>query len=611
MKWKIVLLVICSTLAVSSWVSSVFSLLSKSTSEILGLSAAVLGGSLIAYSAVTSLLEGVFGIDLLATVAVVASVVVGEYVAAAMVALMLGGGEVMESYASRRASKAIQKLIEDSPKTATVIRDGKEIEVKIENVRLGETVVVRPGERIPVDGIVLKGQTSINQASVTGESLPVEKTEGDKVYSGTIVELGALELKVSAVGEESTYGRIISMVKEAEENRAPIERVADKYAKYFTPIILALGLGVFMYTRDLLRVASVFVIACPCALTLATPTAVIASIGNSVRRGILIRDGESLEKLSKIDTLVLDKTGTITTGRPKVADVKAFHGQPESEVIRLAAIAERYSEHPVAQAVLRRAEEMGLTPEAQSEFEVEPGLGVRVESESGPITVGNRKMLEKYSILLSEEAAGWLPTQLATQSVIFVARDKRIVGVLCVSDALRDNVKGTLQQVKLNGIEKTVMLTGDNEYVAKMIGEQIGVDDVVSDVLPAQKVDYVRGLRKAGHKVAMIGDGINDAPALAEADVGVAMGVSGTDLTIETAGVVLTSDNVDRLPTVLKIGRETIKIIKQNIIFAMAVNVLGIALSVNGLIPPLLASVIHESNALIAMFNSLRLLRVK
>jgi len=611
MKWKIVLLAICSALAASSWFSSAFSLLPKPTSEILGLSAAVLGGSLIAHSAVTSLLEGVFGIDLLATVAVVASVVVGEYVAAAVVALMLGGGEVMESYASKRASKAIQKLIEDSPKTAIVIRDGKEVEVKVEDVKLEETVIVKPGEKVPVDGIVLKGQASINQASVTGESVPVEKAEGDNVYSGTIVELGALELKVSAVGEESTYGRIISMVREAEENRAPIERVADKYAKYFTPIILALGLGVFLYTRDPLRVASVFVIACPCALTLATPTAVIASIGNSARRGILIRNGESLEKLSKVNTLVLDKTGTITTGHPKVVDVKAFHGQPESEVIRLAATAERYSEHPIAQAILGKAEEMGLTPEAQSEFEVEPGLGVRVESESGLITVGNRKMLEKYSIPLSEEAAGCMPDQLATQNVVFVARDKRIVGVLCVSDALRDNVKGTLRQVKLNGIGKTVMLTGDNEYVAKIVGEQIGVDHIVSDVLPTEKVDYVRRLREEGHKVAMIGDGINDAPALAEADVGVAMGVSGIDVTIETAGVVLTSDNVDRFPTLLRIGRETTKIIKQNIAFAMAVNVLGIALSVNGLIPPLLASVIHESNALIAMFNSLRLLRVK
>jgi len=566
---------------------------------------------LIAYSALTSLLKGVFGIDLLAIVAVVASVATGEYVAAAIVALMLNGGEVMENYTAGRASKAIQKLIEQSPKIAVVIRDGKEVEVKVESVKLGETVVVRPGDKVPVDGVVLKGQATINQASVTGESAPVEKVEGDSVYSGTTVELGALELKVNAIGEESTYGRIISMVKEAEKNRAPIERAADRYAKYFMPAILALGLGVLLYTRDLLRLASVFVIACPCAMTLATPTAVIASMGNSARRGILIRNGESLEKLSGVDTLVLDKTGTITRGHPKVVDVKAFDAQSKSEVIRLAATAERYSEHPIAQAILRKAEEMGLKPEDQKKFEVEPGLGVRVEIGSGLITVGNYKMVEKYSIALSDEATGCLSNQPATQSVVFVARDRKILGALCISDALRNNVKETLQRLKLNGIGKTVMLTGDNEHVARVVGEQIGIDDTVSNVLPAEKVGYVRELRAKGRRVVMVGDGINDAPALAEADVGIAMGVSGTDVTIETAGVVLTSDNVDRLPTLLRIGRETIKVIKQNIAFAMMINVLGIALSVYGSISPLLASVIHESNALVVMFNSLRLLRVE
>jgi len=566
---------------------------------------------LIAYSALTSLLKGVFGIDLLAIVAVVASVATGEYVAAAIVALMLNGGEVMENYTAGRASKAIQKLIEQSPKIAVVIRDGKEVEVKVESVKLGETVVVRPGDKVPVDGVVLKGQATINQASVTGESAPVEKVEGDSVYSGTTVELGALELKVNAIGEESTYGRIISMVKEAEKNRAPIERAADRYAKYFMPAILALGLGVLLYTRDLLRLASVFVIACPCAMTLATPTAVIASMGNSARRGILIRNGESLEKLSGVDTLVLDKTGTITRGHPKVVDVKAFDAQSKSEVIRLAATAERYSEHPIAQAILRKAEEMGLKPEDQKKFEVEPGLGVRVEIGSGLITVGNYKMVEKYSIALSDEATGCLSNQPATQSVVFVARDRKILGALCISDALRNNVKETLQRLKLNGIGKTVMLTGDNEHVARVVGEQIGIDDTVSNVLPAEKVGYVRELRAKGRRVVMVGDGINDAPALAEADVGIAMGVSGTDVTIETAGVVLTSDNVDRLPTLLRIGRETIRVIKQNIAFAMMINVLGIALSVYGSISPLLASVIHESNALVVMFNSLRLLRVE
>lgn len=610
-KLKIAILTCSTALALLSWLSSMLSLLPRITSDVLGLFAVILGGSLVAYSAMTSLLKHIIGIDLLATFAIVASSIEGEYVAAAIVALMLGGGEVLESYAFNRASKAIQKLVESSPKTAVVIRDGNEVTVRAEDVKLGERVIVKSGEKFPVDGIVLKGEASVNEAPVTGESMPVGKSEGDKVYSGTVLELGALELKVTAVGEESTYGRIISMVKEAQKNRAPIESTADRFAKYLTPAILVLGIGVFLYTGELLRVASIFVIACPCALTLATPTAIVTSIGNSARRGILIRNGESLEKLSQIDTLVLDKTGTITIGHPQVVDVKAFDGKTDSEVIRLAATAEKYSEHPIAKTILRKAEDMQLKLEEAGEFKVQPGLGVRIENEDGTITVGNEKMLTTYSISLNNEAAGCLPNEVAAQNVVFVARNDKITGAICVSDALRADVKETLRKVRKNGVEKTLMLTGDNRYIAKMVGSQVGVDEIVSDVLPAEKADYIYKLKSEGRRVAMIGDGINDAPAMAASDVGIAMGVSGTDVAIETAGVVLATDNIDKVPTLLRISKETIKVVKQNIAFAMIVNTLGITLSIYGLILPLLASVIHETSALITLFNSLRLFRVK
>ena len=610
-KRKIALLATCSTLAAVSWLSSTLSLLPRATSDIMGLAAAVLGVVFIGHGAFTSLLEGVFGIDLLATTAILTSIAVGEYLAAAVVFLMLGGGEVLEDYASERASRAIERLIEASPKTAVVVRDGKEVEVRIEEVELGETVIVRPGGKIPVDGILLRGQATVDQSSVTGESMPVERYEGDHVYGGTIIELGALEIRVTAVGEESTYGRIISMVREAEENRAPIERTADKYAKYFTPLILALGVGVFLFTRDLLRMASIFVIACPCALTLATPTAVVASIGNSARKGILIRNGESLEKLSGVDVLVLDKTGTITTGRPQVVDVRGFAGHLKSEVVRLAATAERRSEHPLAQAVLQKAGELGIRPEDWTDFKVHPGLGVRVENEEGSVTVGSEKMLKEYSIPLSDEAVGYVAEQQPAKTVMFVARGEKVIGALSVSDALRENVRGVLTEVKRSGVMKTVMLTGDNAHVAKMVGEQVGVDEFVADLMPSEKVEYIRELRAKGHKVVMVGDGINDAPALALADVGVAMGLSGTDVSIETAGITLATDELGRLPNLLRIGRETMKVIKQNIAFAMAVNLLGVALSIYGFIPPMVASVIHESNAVLVMLNSLRLLRME
>ncbi len=610
-KRKISLLVVCLTLATVSWLSSMFGLLPEATSNTLGLVAAVIGLLFIGHSAIGTLMEGIFGIDVLATTAIAASIIVGEYLAAAVVVFMLGGGEVLEDYAQARASKAIEKLVEAMPLTATVLRDGGEVEVRVEEVERGEVVLVKPGGRIPVDGIVRKGKATVDQSSVTGESMPIEKAEGDQVYSGTLLDLGALEVEVTATGEESTYGRIIKMVREAEENQAPIVRLADRFAKYFIPIILLIGVAVYWYTGNLLRMAAVFIIACPCALTLATPTAVVASIGNSARRGILIRNGESLETLSRVDTLVLDKTGTITKGLPEVVDVAGFNGVDVEDVIRMAATAERHSEHPLAQAVLRMAEEKGIAAEEWGDFEVHPGLGVRVTDRTGSITVGSGKMMAKYSIPLGDDVVAYLEEEQMSRTPIFVAKDVAIVGVLLLSDTLRDGVAGMLKEVKLNGIEKTVMLTGDHVEVAKMIADEVGVDEMAADLLPSQKVDYIRGLKEEGRRVLMVGDGINDAPALAMADVGVAMGISGTDVAIETAGITLSTDDLHRLPPLLRIGRETMKVVRLNIAFAMLVNLLGIILSVMGLVSPLVASFIHEGSALIVMANSLRLLRVE
>jgi len=609
-KWKIAVISSCVALTLIGWLSSVLSLFSAPVSTNLALAAAAIGASFIAFSAVASLREGVFGVDVLATVAVVVSIAVGEYLAAAVIAIMLGGGEVLEDFASSRASSAIEKLIEDSPKTAIVIRDGKEIEVKIDDVKIGETVIVKPGGKIPVDGIVLNGDATVNQSSITGESMPAEKSANDKVYSGTIVQLGALEIKTTAVKEQSTYGKIIQLVKEAEENRAPIERIADKYAKYFTPTILAIGIGVYALTRDPLRLASVFVIACPCALVLATPTAIAASIGNSARKRILIRNGESLEKLSMVDTLVLDKTGTITRGHPQVVNITGFNGHTESEVIGLAASAEKMSEHPVAKAIVSKAEEMKIKVEASNCFKVHPGLGVRVDCNGDSIIVGNERMLTQYAVSLDSDETGFLKEHAGTGTTIFVAKDGTVIGAISLSDTLRDDAKDALNKARINGVKKIVMLTGDNEHTAKLVGEQISVDEVKSDLMPSDKVDYVKQLRAQGHHVAMVGDGINDAPALASSDVGIAMGLTGTDVSIETAGIVLATDDLNKIPKLFRISRATIRIIKTNIAIAMAVNVLGIALSTYGILPPLLASAVHESNALVGLFNSLRLLRV-
>ena len=596
-------------LAAASWVSQMLQLLPPEAYNALSLAGAVLGVVFIGHSALVTLLGGVFGIDLLATVAIVASIWLGEYLAACVVVLMLGGGEVLEGIISDRASGAIDKLIEAFPKTATVIRGGVEAEVPVSEILGGDIVSVKPGGMVPVDGVVLDGRATVNQSSVTGESMPVEKEQGAEVLSGSIVELGAIRVEARAVGDASTYGRIIRMVREAEENQAPIVRLADRFAGYYIPLILLIGLGVYYWTREPLRTASVFIIACPCALTLATPMAVAASIGNSARKGILIRNGESLQKLAEVDTVVMDKTGTLTVGRPDVVEVKAFNGFTEEQVMAYAAGAERHSEHPAARAIMKKAAEKGVQPENCSEFEALPGLGVCVTHEDATIVVGNEKLMRERGVAVDAEARSYLGKERPAHTVILVARDGLAVGALLVADKLRDGVPETIIEMKRSGARRIVMLTGDHRMVADSIASRIGVDEVASDLLPSEKVDHVKRLKLDG-VVMMVGDGINDAPALATADVGVAMGLTGTDIAMETAGITLSTNSLDRVPKLLRIGRETMRIVKLNIAFAMLVNAVGIVLSASGVVSPLVASVIHEGNALLVMFNSLRLLRV-
>ena len=607
-KRKVMLLVATVILGATSWVSQVL-LLPPEVYNALSLAGAVLGLVFIGHSALTTLLGGVFGIDLLATVAIAASILLGEYLAACVVVLMLGGGEVLEGLISERASGAIEKLIEAFPKTATVIRGGVETVVPVSEIRGGDTVSVKPGGMIPVDGVVLDGKATMNQSSVTGESMPVEKEPGAEVLSGSIVELGAVRVEARAVGDASTYGRIIRMVREAEENQAPIVRLADRFAGYYIPLILLIGLGVYLWTGEPLRTASVFIIACPCALTLATPMSVAASIGNSARKGILIRNGESLQRLAEVDTVVMDKTGTLTVGRPDVVEVKAFNGLTEEQVLAYASGAERHSEHPAARAITKKAEELGVQPQQCSEFEALPGLGVCVTHEGVATIVGNEKLMRERGVAIGAEASSYLARERPANTVILVARDGLAVGALLVADRLRDGVPETIVEMKRSGARRTVMLTGDRRAVAESIASSIGVDEVASDLLPSEKVEHVKRLKLDG-VVMMVGDGINDAPALATADVGVAMGLTGTDIAMETAGITLSTNSLDRVPKLLRIGRETMKIIRLNIGFAMLVNAVGIVLSASGAVSPLVASVIHEGNALLVMFNSLRLLRV-
>jgi heavy metal translocating P-type ATPase len=596
-------------MTITSWALSYLNLLpSQITAGLILFAVAILGAPIV-FGAIKAVLSKNFNVDFLASIAIVASVLVREYIAAAIVAIMLTGGEILENYASEKATTAIEKLIRSAPQKARVRRNGSEIEVPIEEVQLGDIVIVKPGEKIPVDGLVIKGTATVNQATITGESMPVDKIPSDEVFGNTLLELGALEVKVTRVGEDTTFAHIIKLVREAQARKALIERIADRYARWFTPIILTIASLVFLVTGDALRVITIFLIACPCALTIATPTAVIAGIGNAAKKGILMRGGTILEKTAKINMVVIDKTGTLTTGNPEVVTIKGVNGRKETDVLFLAALAERYSEHPLAKAVLKKAGSLGIDIADPSDFIVLPGYGVVTKFDGKEITVGNRRLLENKGIKIDKASENYLTTlEEDGQTTLLIAECRELVGILGVADSLREKIPQATEKMRRVGIKKIVMLTGDTSRIAKVVAKQAGVDEVKAELLPEDKVLYVEKFR-ATHKVAMVGDGINDAPALASADVGIAMGAAGTDIAIETAGIVLTTNELGKVPEAIGLSKRTLNVIKQNIVFALAINVLGVIISTTGIMHPILAAAIHEGNALSVVLNSVRLIR--
>ena len=577
--WRHVLFLVCTSLALTSWISGLLSLLPSYFSDALALVAALAGGIPIIVVGVNALLHRNLDVDFLASIAIVAALAIGQFLAAAVVVLMLTGGAILEDYTARRTSRAIEKLIESTPKVARVCRNGDIIEIPIEEVREEETVLVKPGEKIPVDGVVISGHASVNQAPITGESIAVEKAHGSQVLTGTIVELGALEIKVTKVGDDTTFARIIKLIREGQENRAPVEKIADRYARYFGPAILVIAAVVFALTQNVVVAVSTLVIACPCALTLATPTAVVASIGNAAKKGILIRGGAALEATGNVNAVVLDKTGTLTLGNPKVIDVMSFGGKTESEVVGIAAVAEKFSEHPLSKAIVEKAQELGITVADPTDFEVILGHGVKSHLLSAEILVGNDKLLKSFGIELASQTEHFLKEQDNFGRIaVFVCENRSVIGIISIADVPRDGVAQSISNLRKAGIKRVVMLTGDKRATANSIAEQAGITEVESDLLPEQKVAYIKRLKEEGHKVLMVGDGINDAPALATAHVGVAMGKVGTDVAIETADIVLMSDDLAKVSKTISLGKKTLSMIKQNIFLATAVNILGMSL---------------------------------
>lgn len=539
----------------------------------------------------------------LMTVGVIAALVVGQWATAVVIVFFMRVGDYAENFTTERARRAVKDLTAMAPQTARVERDGQEVELPIAEVQVGDTVIVRPGEKIPVDGDVIDGQATVDQATITGESMPVEAGPGARVFAATIARLGHLRVRTIHVGADTTFGRVIKMVEEAEAHRADVQRIADKFSAYYLPVVAGIATLTFLISRNPLSTAAVLVVACSCSFALATPIAMLASIGAGAKRGLLIKGGKYLELLARADVLLIDKTGTLTLGKPQITDVIALNGLPDSEILALAASTERYSEHPLAETVRAAAREQGLTLAEPHDFEAIPGMGVRAKVDGSRVAVGSWRMMPNAAVL--DHAA---ELEARGKTLLFIARDDELVGILAAADTLRPEVPAALQSVRSLGVRQIELLTGDNDRTAAALGERLGVQ-YRANLLPEDKIRIVKEYQAQGHVVVMVGDGVNDAPALAQADVGIAMGAAGTDVAIEAAHVALMREDWTLVPDVFRIAHRTMKIVKMNLIFTTLYNVIGLSLAAFGFLPPILAAAAQSLPDLGILGNSSRLLR--
>jgi Cd2+/Zn2+-exporting ATPase/Cu+-exporting ATPase len=541
----------------------------------------------------------------LMTVGMLAAISVGEWAAAVIVVFFMRVGEYVEHFTEERARRAVKDLAALAPQTARVERSGVEVELPIAEVQVGETVTVRPGEKIPVDGVVTTGQATVDQSTITGESMPVEAGPGAKVFAATMVSLGSLRIRVVHVGTDTTFGRVIKLVEEAEGNRADMQRFADRFSGYFLPLVAAIAFITYLVGRNPLSTAAVLVVVCSCSFALATPLAMIASIGAGARRGLLIKGGKYLEALKRADVLLLDKTGTLTLGRPQITDIVPLNNLSEDEILVLAASAERYSEHPLAEAVRTAAVARGLALLDAERFEALPGLGVRARVNNQLIEIGSRRMISKDKTI---PAVNDLESQGKT--MLFVLCDGSLIGVIAAADTLRPEVPNAIAEVRTCGINHISLITGDNERTAAHLAEGLSIG-YRANLLPEDKIAVVKKYQADGHVVIMAGDGVNDAPALAQADVGIAMGAAGTDVAIEAAHIALMREDWMLVPELFHIAGRTMRVVKLNLVFTALYNLIGLSLAAIGLLPLTLAAALQSIPDLGILANSSRLLRQK
>ncbi len=540
---------------------------------------------------------------LLISIAMFAAVYIGEVFAAGEVAFIMAIGGILEDMTVERAKRGIKNLVSLAPARGRIVTEGGEKEVVLEDIKAGDILRVLPGESIPVDGEIISGQTSVDQSVMTGESLPVDKGIGDKVYCGTINRFGSVDIKALKVGKDSSFGKLVEIVREAEQNKSPTERIVDKWASWLVPSALVIAVATYLFTGDITRAVTVLVVFCPCALVLATPTSVMAAIGQAAKYGVIVKSGAALEKMGKVDCAAFDKTGTLTLGKPSVSDIivldKSFS---ESDLLFYAASAESRSEHPLGKAVVSRAAEEGIGLSAPDDFTMVPGRGVCAVVGGRKVLCGNAEFMDENSVEI-EESTGIGGLRNAGKAVILVAIGGRFAGAMGLSDVLKENASSIVSELEEMGTE-SILLTGDNPQAAEFIASKIGIKRVFAGLLPLGKVEKIKELRSAGKKVCMVGDGVNDAPALKIADVGVAMGAMGSDIAVDAAEIALMGDDVSKIPYLKRLSMATVSLIKFNISLSMAINIIAITLSVMALLNPVTGALVHNAGSVLVVLNA-------
>ncbi|MBB1482965.1 cation-translocating P-type ATPase [Tessaracoccus sp. MC1865] len=596
-------------------VALVLGQVAPSAGEYFMLAAAVVAGAPVVKKAWLALRVKVIGIDLLVAVAAIGAIAIANYWEAAAVTFLFALGHALENATLAKTRSALAELVALAPTTATVIRDGEQVEVPAHTVEVGETVIVKNGGRVPVDADVVSGQAAVDEAAITGESIPVEKSAGSEVYAGTIVADGFLTLSATGVGADTTLARIVHRVEEAQDAKARTQQFMERFSKWYTPGIIALAVVVGLLTMDLELALTLLVIGCPGALVISVPVALVAGIGRAARDGILIKGGEFLETAAKIDVVALDKTGTITRGEPRLTDIMS-RTLGDDEVLRWAAQAEAGSEHPLAVPVLDEARERGITvPAVPEHVRSVPGHGVVAMVQGREVAVGNVALIEK-ALRSSQAPAGrqWAEAAVeelsaAGRTPLLVALDGDIIGALGVADTVRDEAAELVASLHAAGVKRVLMLTGDNQRVADSVAAQVGIDDARASLLPEDKLEVIRQLQAEGHTVAMVGDGVNDAPALALADVGIAMGAAGSPVAVETADIALMTSRLSRIPDAISLAKRTAGVMRANIVIALITVGTLLAGVLFGGVTMAIGMLVHEASVLVVIVNAMRLLR--